>query len=45
MHDIWISYLLTGDLAFRVRLEVRLELGEYSVVIECLLLGDGLLLS
>ena len=41
MHDILISYLLTGDLAFRG----RLELGEYSVAIECLLLGDGLLLS
>ena len=35
------AYLLTGELVFRVRVDV----GEYSVDIECLLFGDGLLLS
>ena len=34
-------YLFTGDFALRVKLDV----GEYSVDIECLLFGDGLLLS
>lgn len=39
--EISCLYLFKGDFALRVKLDV----GEYSVDIECVLLGDGLLLS